>query len=668
MRPITQKSRVLRVLAAAFVLTASAELSSKPAAAAENLTLLEEQALKAAVERVAPAVVRIETIGGLEQVGKVLIGTGPTTGLVVSSDGYIISSAFNFAQKPASILVTLADGERLPAKVVATDHNRMLVLLQVQSDKPLPVPEASPENDVRTGQWAVAVGRTFEGSQPNVSVGIVSAVGRIWGKALQTDAKISPSNYGGPLVDIRGRVLGVLVPMSPQNTTAMAGVEWYDSGIGFAVPLEHVLKMLPRLKAGEDLHPGVMGVSFKAGDQYADAAVIAACRANSPAYKAGLKAGDTIVEVDGQAVVRQAQVKQNVAPRYAGDTVKLAVLRGEERLERELTLVEKLQPYAFPFLGILPLRDAAEKDGVAIRYVYPDSAAAKAGLRPGDLIQAIAGDEVSDRAELLEKVAAVERGAKIELKIRRDGQELSPTLEPGALPESIPEELPPARKPREEPMGERPAVGRFEQKVPEMPNDCLVYVPQTYDPAVSYGVVVWLSADGSYDADALVKRWQPWCDRHDLILLAPQSQLPREARLSRRWEPQKDAAFIGKLLEQLRQTYNVDRTRVVVQGYQGGGALAYRVAFDQREWIRGIVAVDAPLVAKPPDNEPTYRLAFYLTKSSQTTSGKLAEPTAKALRGMMYPVTLKDLGEEARDLNDEEQAEVLRWIDTLDRI
>ena len=118
----------------------------------------------------------------------------------------------------------------------------MLVLLKVEAEPKLPVPESVPSAEMRVGQWALAVGRTFEASRPNVSVGIVSALGRIWGKAIQTDAKISPNNYGGPLVDISGRVLGVLVPMSPDGSGEMAGVEWYDSGIGFAIPLEGVLR------------------------------------------------------------------------------------------------------------------------------------------------------------------------------------------------------------------------------------------------------------------------------------------------------------------------------------------------------------------------------------------------------------------------------------------
>ena len=114
------------------------------------------------------------------------------------------------------------------------------------------MPVAVPRNEMTIGQWAIAVGRTFESTKPSLSVGIISALNRIWNKAIQTDAKISPNNYGGPLVDIRGRVLGVLVPMSPMATDELAGIEWYDSGIGFAVPLADIMQVLPRLEKGED--------------------------------------------------------------------------------------------------------------------------------------------------------------------------------------------------------------------------------------------------------------------------------------------------------------------------------------------------------------------------------------------------------------------------------
>ena len=210
----------------------------------------EQQAMAAAVEHVAPCVVGIQTVGGMERVQHVLFGTGPTTGLVIDSQGYIVSSAFNFVNKPASILVRLPDGSPpKSAKLVATDHNRMIVLLKIEAGRPLPTPQIAPEAEMRVGQWCIGVGRTFQPDRPNMSVGILSATGRVWGKALQTDAALSPNNYGGPLVDIRGRVLGVIVPLSPQSADEVAGYEWYDSGIGFAVPAEYIRKtLLPQLK------------------------------------------------------------------------------------------------------------------------------------------------------------------------------------------------------------------------------------------------------------------------------------------------------------------------------------------------------------------------------------------------------------------------------------
>ena len=140
---------------------------------------------------------------------------------------------------------------------------------------------------MRVGQTVIAIGRTFEGDQPNVSRGMLSALGRIWGKAMQFDASASPNNYGGPLVDIRGRVLGVIVPLSPDSAQEVAGVEWYDSGIGFAIPAEHIQNILPRLKKGEDLRPGVAGFAMKNPNIYAGEAILGSCRVKSPAAEAG---------------------------------------------------------------------------------------------------------------------------------------------------------------------------------------------------------------------------------------------------------------------------------------------------------------------------------------------------------------------------------------------
>ena len=618
--------------------------------------------------------VYIETVGGLERAGRVLFDSGPTTGLVVDPDGYVISSSLGFLNRPDSILVRLTDGARKPAQLVATDHSRMIVLLKIETDQPLAVPEVVPEAEIRVGQWAIAVGRTFDADRPNMSVGIVSASNRVWGKAIQTDAAVSPNNYGGPLVDVHGRVLGVLVPLSPQGATEIAGVRWYDSGIGFAVPACHVLEILPRLKQGEDLHPGVIGISLPAGNLSITEPVIAACHPNSPAREAGLKPGDRIVEIDGRKIVRTSQVKEELSRRYAGDTLGMVVLRDDQRIESELRLVAKLEPYERPFLGILPMRAAAATDdrstGVVVRYVYPEGPAARAGMEPGDVLVALSGEPIEDHDQLRRRISDREPDEEVELTIGRGQDTLRLKVHLGRLPEDLPPEaLPPARLldrgegegAADPPLPDRPQAGSIQLKIPEFENDAWAYVPDHYDPAVRYGLVVWLHAPGEFDWQELIARWKPHCDQADLILLAPESASPDG------WQV-RETTLVRKLLDEVNSTYAVDPTRIVVCGQKGGGRLAYLVAFRSRDLVRAVATVDAPLTGRPPENDPVYRLAFYVARAEKSRHADRIEAAVTRLREMKYPVTLKDLGEVPRDLTPEEMSELVRWIDTLDRI
>ena len=627
----------------------------------DELETREQKAFQAAVAKVAPSVVRIETVGGLERVQGVLFGTGPTTALVVDGQGYVVSSAFNFLNRPASILVRLPDGARKPAELIATDHSRMLVLLKIHADEPLPVAAIAPQSEMRVGQWAIAVGRTFEAEKPNLTVGILSALDRIWGKAIQTDAIVSPNNYGGPLVDIRGRVLGVIVPLSPQSADEVAGVEWYDSGIGFAIPAEHIQKILPRLKQGEDLYPGLLGISF-AGSPQTGPAVIAACHPNSPAAKAGLKTGDKIAEIEGRKIRRAIEVKSEISRRYAGDTIHVVVLRDEKRMERALELVAKLEPYQHAFLGVLPLRAGADKSGVAVRYVYPGSPAADAGIAPGDVLVSMAGKPIADAAGLRERLSESTPEQQIEVEIRRAGRPQQLKLQPGRLPEGLPPaELPPARPELKAFERQRPEVGTVSLKIPELTNDIWAYVPEGYRPDVPHGVVVWLHAPGGFDQHELLARWRALCDRFDLILLAPKAADPQ------RWEPM-ELELVDRLLDKVSATYNVDRARIVVSGQQGGGTMAYLAAFRNRELVRAVAAVDAVPLGRPPDNDPLHRLAVYTTTAKKSGNVRSIEQTVSKLREMKIPVTVKDLGENPRDLKADELAELARWIDMLDRI
>ncbi|MCC7084329.1 MAG: PDZ domain-containing protein [Pirellulales bacterium] len=640
--------------------------------AEDDLNLREEAAIKAAVSQIAPSVVRIETLGGLETVGKILVGTGPTTGLIVSDEGYIVSSAFNFVQQPSQIIVYLADGTRLPAEMVGRDHSRMLVLLKVPTDmldssRQLTVPLATPKNEMRVGAWAIAVGRVFEPEKVNVSVGIVSALGRVWGKAIQTDAKISPANYGGPLVDLRGRVLGVLVPMSPQESSEVAGVEWYDSGIGFAVPLADIKRVLDRLKKGEHLEPGLLGVNIRSGDPYTTAPVIAACRPKSPAAAAGLKPGDQIVEFDGVPIERYAQLRHQLAPRYAGENVSLVVLRGQERLTKDLTLIDKLQPYIHPFLGILPRRDGTQEDGekketktgVIVRDVYSESPAAKAGVKAGDRLVTLNGKPIADRLSLQDQIAALEPRDEVKLEIERDSKAETLTAKLATLPEAVPDALPPAHESLP-PKENGPPLGKLPIKIPEAKSDCWAYIPDSYRSAVPHGMIVWLQGSKEAKDDNLIAMWKLLCEQHDLILLIPNSE---EAG---RWQ-RSDLEFIRKMVDEVVRKYQVDPTRIIAAGTQGGGAMAYLLAGENRDLLRGVVAIDAPLppAMATPLCEPTERLAIF-SASARRSSPHIAAGIER-LREAKHPVTELELDENSHVLNDDQRAKLARWVDTLDR-
>jgi serine protease Do len=629
--------------------------------AAEDPDALEQRAIKDAVDRVAPSVVRIETIGGLQQVEDVQFGTGPTTGLIVDAEGYIVSSAFSFSNKPTSILVRLPDGTRKPAKLVATDHVRMIVLLKIDADKPLPICEIAPESKMRVGQWSIALGRTFDGDRPNVSVGILSAKGRIWGKAIQTDASISPNNYGGPLIDIRGRVMGVIAPLSPESADEVAGYEWYDSGIGFAIPADHIQQILPRMKKGVDLRQGFVGVSMESQNIYISDPVIAVCRPQSPAAEAGLKPGDRIVEVEGRKISRAAEFREEINRRYAGDNFIIAVLRGKERIERELTLAEKIPPYQQPFLGILPMRDGSAA-GVNIRYVFPDSPAAKAGIVTGDVILSLDGKPIKDREGLIEAMIEYQPDQSVDLEIRHNGKIEHRKVPLGSLSLSLPPAtLPPARAEQQSGDSKQPETGTIKLKIAEYTNDAFAYVPEKYNPDVPYGLVVWLHGEGAFDWANTVSSWKPLCDRYDLILAAPKSVD------SKKWTP-RDVDLVNHLIKQIDDKYNIDPLRVVVHGYETGGTLASFVAFRSREIIRAMAVVAAPLTVIPQENDPQYRFAAFIATSGKSPAARSVEKVLAMLREINIPLTVKKLGDEPRYLNSEELAELARWIDMLDRI
>lgn len=680
------------------------------------LDTLQEQAVREAVARVAPLVVKIETSGGTDVIragrgprsSVIRRGMGPTTGLIVSADGHVISSAFNFANKPATIRVALPGlKERRVARVVATDQTRMLTLLKVADLPPgtkLPVPLAVPRAEMQIGQTAIAVGRTLAmetDSPPSVSVGIISALDRIWGKAIQTDAKVSPTNYGGPLIDLSGRVQGVLVPASPQAEGETAGFEWYDSGIGFAIPLEDINAALPRMMKGTEQKPvvlrrGYLGITMKSADTYEAAAVIGTVLPESSAEKAGIRPGDTVTAIDGKPVRNFAQMQHLLGKRYEGDAVAVKVERAKKEVELPrvvLSAAEAAHPDAF--LGILPLRDDPEP-GVEVRYVYPKSPAEKAGLKPGDRIMKIAPPNAPSgtplfpitrgRDQLLTAMRTFRPGQelKVEVKRKEGGKVETLTARLIDLPAEVPATLPetasagkalvrpgvkPPAKPAAPAKKEKEETGTMKKTSPAADHTYWLYVPDNYDPNIAHSVVVWFHPLGKgkqQDLEDFISSWETFCDEHHIILVCPQSENPRG------WTPG-EADFVLEAVKTVMSSYTIDMQRVVAHGMGVGGEMALYVAFHARAVIRAVAVVGAGLGSNPRERDVESPLAVFLVVGGKDPVQPSVVQTRDKLAEYKYPVILREIAPLGHEYIDGKAGvptleELIRWIDSLDRM
>jgi len=669
--------------------------------AGQDLEALQEKAMKAAVARVAPCVVQIETSGGSDVIGtgfggpQVRKGTGPTTGLIVAADGYVISSAFNFANKPSAIFVAVPGRkDRLVAKTVATDHTRMLTLLKIEA-KGLPVPTPAPKKDIKVGEWSLALGRTWVGldASPSVSIGIISALGRIWGKAIQTDAKVSPTNYGGPLIDLEGRVMGVLVPASPRGQDETAGVEWYDSGIGFAIPLEDINKVLPRLREGKDLNKGLLGITAQNTDIYGAKPIIASIAPDSAALRAGIKSGDIITEIDGVRVVRQAQVLHLLGEKYEGEPVSVKVLRGKQELSfPNLKLSGTLSAFIHPFLGILALRDDPEL-GEEIRYVFPKGPADAAGLKAGDRIMKIGlattpPQAFSGRDELSLALDHLQPGTELSLQVNRKASKKTETVKVtlGVLSEAIPEQLPelaskkqalaprklartgppriPAKKEDKKEEKKKPETGLLKRSTPGRDHEYWVYVPEDYDPNVSYALVIWLHPAGKgkdKETEQIIGAWDDFCAENHLILLCP------KAESEGGWLGS-EADFVNQAARAVMGEYTIDAQRVVAHGMGIGGQMAFYMGFNARDLIRGVATTGAILNNPPKDNVANQRLSFFIVAGGKDPLLEGIQQSKEKLTEHKFPVVYHEIPEAGNQYLDGVMLrELIRWIDSLDR-
>lgn len=320
-----------------------------------------QEVFRSVLVEIRPSLVRIETVGGSQPGpgrafqsdaeesegkprsqspfrdspgGRFLVADGPTTGLVYSADGLIVTSSFNFVREPVLISVMLADGRRLAADLIARDQVRKIALLHIDATD-LPVPPWRSIEDVRVGEWAVALGLGFGGDDPSIAVGIISALHRMRANAFQTDARLSPANYGGPVCDVAGRVVGLAVPMA-QRPGELAGVEMYDSGVGFAIPKNRLDEIVAELKTGRSFYRGWLGISID--PHVPDALVIRNLAEPSPMQEAGVLPGDRILAVDGTPIRHFGHLVQALYMVPAGQSVHLSLQRDGADFEATVTL------------------------------------------------------------------------------------------------------------------------------------------------------------------------------------------------------------------------------------------------------------------------------------------------------------------------------------------
>jgi serine protease Do len=202
---------------------------------AEKQTLLRSILLSPAHLALPPKPISLVTrawrlAAGSGQTKGYMPGEGPTTGCHFF-DGF---TPQHLLHQPPIITVRLPSGERKVAKLLGRDETRRICLLKVDGASGLAVPEMAPREELAVGQWAVALGIGYGDAEPALTAGIISATSRIGTKAVQTDANLSPANYGGPLIDLDGRVIGICVPLSPGGAEGPAAV--VRPGGGFAVP------------------------------------------------------------------------------------------------------------------------------------------------------------------------------------------------------------------------------------------------------------------------------------------------------------------------------------------------------------------------------------------------------------------------------------------------
>jgi S1-C subfamily serine protease len=295
------------------------------------------------VDAVGPAVVGISALSSAPGGNSRPVGSG--SGVIITPDGYILTND-HVVRGAKRLTATLEDGTSFDAALIGTDPATDLALIRA-GDSSLPYAAMGDSSALRVGQLVIAIGNPF-GFQSTVSTGVVSALGRalrsgdgrLIENIIQHTAPLNPGNSGGPLVDSRGRVVGI-------NTAIIAIAQ----GIGFSIPSDTAKWVVSQLLTLGRVRRGHLGISaqlrplsrrlvrfYQLGAE--SGVEVMAVSPDSPASRGGIREGDIIVGIDGHQVANVDHINKFLAEWPVGDPVKITIIRGQERMELEIVPVE----------------------------------------------------------------------------------------------------------------------------------------------------------------------------------------------------------------------------------------------------------------------------------------------------------------------------------------
>jgi putative serine protease PepD len=319
----------------------SSQITSAPIVVSSDENELTESAIAKVAARLANSVVTISTTVEEDFGG----GRGVGTGVVLTSDGQILTNA-HVVEDASEVVVRFA-GETEPrvAKILASDLGNDLALLKIDATGLVAATFAKP-GSVQIGDAVIAIGYALAlDGGPTVTSGIVSALKRTietdsgaLNSLIQTDAAISSGNSGGPLVNLKGEVVGINTAVARGDSTSAA------NNIGFSISVDEVLIVVEQLRkqaSGVVRDDGFLGVGLAAREDGGQGAIITDVQAGSPADKAGILIDDVVLAVDGEPIDGQAGLVAAIRDAEPGQTVKIEILRDGKRLTFEATLIAR---------------------------------------------------------------------------------------------------------------------------------------------------------------------------------------------------------------------------------------------------------------------------------------------------------------------------------------